>query len=98
MKCCKICGITKEYNQYYKGKNKDGLMNMCIDCHKQYYKNFRKEKSGYEIERKIKWRLENPERYKKHYTEYNKIYYKNKIENDPDYSKKMYLKYNKGKV
>lgn len=48
MKRCSVCFADKPITEYYiLNKSKDGRQNMCIPCHKIYYKNWteaRKEK------------------------------------------------------
>ena len=70
-KKCKICGLIDDENSFVKGRRK------CIDCHKQYQKQWRNENKN-DVK---KYREDNAEKIsllkKKHYEE-NVEYYKNK--------------------
>jgi hypothetical protein len=89
-KICTICKLEKDFSNFHKGVDKNGLSYRCKDCCREYAKkNVKKEN-----ERKNKWKLENYDKVllsKKKYYQKNKekesvrnnIYTRNKRKNNP---------------
>ncbi len=72
MKECSKCKETLPYEDFYKRVvNKDGYMNQCKSCRKQYKKLYYEKDKEADNERSRLWRLKNNERVR----EYNKEYY-----------------------
>jgi hypothetical protein len=92
MKICNVCDIEKEYSEFYKSISyKDGYMNQCKDCKKQYAALYREQnEEKIKILNKVsgkKWRLKNNEKSKEQSKnwrdsnkDYIKVYYKNYYE------------------
>jgi len=84
MKVCNKCNLEKDFSSFYKDKTKkDGYMNSCKDCKKEY-EDLNKEKISIT---KKEYYSENKDRI----LDYNKNYYTNKKENILENCKEYYL-------
>lgn len=85
-KICKKCNISKNICEFNKDKySKDGFRYRCKSCTSKEYKKYYYSNKEYEINRQIKYQINNPEKVKKrrrekHFENYNNdIIYKLKI-------------------
>ena len=89
-KVCKECNVEKDLNEYPKHKGmKDGHINICKLCKKEYQKQWRGDNSDYHKEHMKQWKKDN----KEHIKGYSKQYYKDNKETIKEYQKEYTNKF-----
>ena len=64
MKACRLCGVTKPLDAFYKAADmKDGHRNDCIECNRDLRKSWYDKNRETAIARSKKWQKENRERH-----------------------------------
>lgn len=67
MKTCRVCGVTKPLDAYYKAANNaDGYKNQCIECKRLESRAYRADNAQKIKLQKDTWRKANPEKVRGH--------------------------------
>lgn len=93
MKTCTKCKQEKSLSEFHRNKStKDGFLNQCIGCRKQYMIEWRSKNQDKMREQHRRWRAKNPGCDQKYYQRYlernpnlNRDTYRKRIANNPTY-------------